>query len=254
MTEFFREVQEDYRRDQAIALWNRYQNWIVAAVFLVIAGTAAWGIYGHFRRQADETAGGRYEAALQLLRKGKSAEAMKSLEAIGRDGPRGYAGLARLVVADQTASHDAAAGIKAYDKLVDDATYIESLKKIAQLRAAYLRIDIDAPKQFEQRYAALANSDQPYRNSFRELLALAALKGGDEKAAGNWLDEIVTDPSAPDSLRRRANAFLAIVQAGKLSSSNQPSSKQPSPAAPNSASPSPASPSPKQPSPKQPAK
>ncbi|HEY5225667.1 MAG TPA: tetratricopeptide repeat protein [Methylovirgula sp.] len=249
MTEFFREVQEDYRRDQAIALWNRYQNWVIAAVFLVIAGTAAWGVYGHFRRQANEAAGARYQAALQLLGSGKSAEAVKSLEAIGHDGPKGYAGLARLLVADQTASHDPAAGIKAYDSLVDDATYIESLKKVAQLRAAYLRIDSDAPKEFEQRYAALANSDQPYRNSFRELLALAALKGGDEKAAGNWLDEIVTDPSAPDSLRRRANAFLAVVQAGKLAN---PEPASPVPVSP--AQPSPVQPSPAQSSPKQPAK
>lgn len=228
MTDFFREVQEDYRRDQAIALWNRYQNWIVAAAVLVVVGTGAWGIYAHFRAQADQAAGAKYEAALQSLRTGKSAQAMTSLEAMGRDGPKGYAGLARLVVADETASHDAAAGIKAYDSLVDDPNYIESLKKIAQLRAAYLRIDSDAPKQFQQRYAALANSDQPYRNSFRELLALAALKGGDEKAAGNWLDEIVTDPSAPDSLRRRANAFLALVQAGRLPSQQQPNQSQPS--------------------------
>jgi hypothetical protein len=216
MTDFFREVQDDYRRDQVIALWKRYQNWIIALAVLIILGTAAWRIVEHFRTQADQAAGARYETAMQALRTGKSAQAMTALEALGRDGPKGYASLARLVVADEIASHDPAAAIKAYDALVDDPSFYPGLKSLAQVRAAYLRIDTDSPKEFQQRYAALANSDQPYRNSFRELLALSALKAGDEKAAGNWLDEIVVDPSAPDTLRRRADAFLALVQGGKL--------------------------------------
>lgn len=247
MTDFFREVQEDYRRDQLMAFWKRYMGWIIVAVFLVIVGSAAWAIYQHFRAEADQAAGARYEAALQLLRTGKSAQAMASLEKIGRDGPAGYASLARLVVADQTASHDPAAGIKAYDSLVDDANYNQNLKKVAQLRAAFLRLDTDAPKEFEQRYAALANANEPYRNSFRELLALAALKAGDDTAAGNWLDAIITDPSAPDSLRQRANAFLALVQAGKLPASHPAAAKQqPAPAQQSAEQPTP-KPAPAQP-------
>lgn len=252
MTDFFREVQEDYRRDQLMAFWKRYQNWIIATVFLVIVGSAAWAVYQHFRARADQAAGDRYEAALQLLRTGKSAHAMASLEAIGRSGPAGYASLARLVAANQIASHDAAAGVKAYDNLVDDAGYNQSLKRVAQLRAAFLRLDTDAPKEFEQRYAALANANEPYRNSFRELLALAALKDGDETAAGNWLDAIITDQSAPDSLRQRANAFLALVQAGKLPASNPPSAKQPAPEQANVKQPASNQPSAQQPNSKPP--
>ncbi len=222
MTDFFREVDQDYHRDQAIALWKRYQNWIIAAALLVVMGTAAWRTYEYFRVKADEAAGGRYEAALQLLRNGKSAEAGAAFEALGRNGPKGYAGLARLVSADETAAHDGKAGIKAYDALVTDPGFDPSLKNVAQLRAAYLRLDTDAPREFEQRYAALANLGQPYRNSIRELLALAALKDGDDTAAGRWLDEIVIDPAAPDTLRQRAEALLALVQAGKLPDKSLP--------------------------------
>ncbi len=216
MTDFFREVDEDFRRDQAIALWKRYQNWIIGAAVLIVLGTAGWRIYDYFRVSADEAAGGRYQAALQLLRDGKSAQALTALDSIGRTAPKGYAALARLVAADEIGAHDAKAGIKAYDALIADPGFNESLKAVAQLRVAYLRLDTDAPKEFEQRYAALADSNGPYRASLRELLALAALKAGDDAAAGHWLDQIVTDPNVPDSLRRRADAFLALVQAGKL--------------------------------------
>ena len=77
----------------------------------------------------------------------------------------------------------------------------------------------DDPKEFEHRFAPLATSGQAYRNSYRELLALADFKRDDFEGAGRWLDEIVVDPDAsPQELRSRAQAFLGLVRAGKLPS------------------------------------
>lgn len=216
MTDFFREVDEDVRRDKVIELWKRYQNWIIGIALLIILGTAAWRVYVYYRTNADEAAGSRYEGAVRLLLDGKTDPTVTAFEAIGRNGPKGYAALSRLVAAEAIAVKDPQAGLKAYEALIADPAYNVQLKDVAQLRAAYLRLDSEAPKEFQQRYAALAASTQPYRNSMRELLAVAALKGGDFTAAGHWLDEIVTDPAATEALRRRAEAFLAVVQAGKL--------------------------------------
>ncbi len=99
---------------------------------------------------------------------------------------------------------------------IADAGFDSNLKEVAQLREAYLRLDTDTPKEFEQRYSGLATENGPYHDSLRELLAVAALKDGDDAAAGRWLDQIITDPTSPEPLRRRADAFLALVQAGKL--------------------------------------
>lgn len=216
MTDFFREVEEDYRRDQAIELWKRYQNWIIGAAVLVVLATAAWRVNIYYRSKADAAAGARFETALQMLRDGKSAQAIAAFNALGKDAPKGYMALARLVSADQTALHDPKAGIKAYEALVNDPVLNPQLKAVARLRAAFLQIDRLGPKEFQQKYNAFAGPGEPYANSYRELLALSALKSGDEAAAGRWLDQIITDPSAPQSLRRRADAFLALVQGGKL--------------------------------------
>lgn len=216
MTDFFREVDEDVRRDQLISLWKRHLNWIIGAALLIILGTAGWRAYDYFRMSGAETAGARYESAVQLLRDGKPAAAIAALDAIGRTGPKGYAALARLVAADATGAKDPQAGIKAYDALIGDPGFDQNLKDVAQLREAILRLDADPPKEFEQRYAALGDANGAYHNSIRELLALAALKDGDGAAAGKWLDGILSDPTATEALRRRANAFAALVQAGKL--------------------------------------
>jgi hypothetical protein len=216
MADFFREVDEDVRRDRAIQLWKKYQNWIIGAALIIIAATAAWRVYEYFRLKADQVAGSRYDAALQLQTDGKSAEAAAALESLSKNGPRGYAMLAQLSAADTLAMKDPAAAIKAYDALAADPGLDAPYQDVARLRAAYLRIDSEDPKEFEARYALAAGPDQPYRDLYRELLALAAFKLGDFDTAGRWLDEIVADRQAPPAVRGRAEAFLSIVQAGKL--------------------------------------
>lgn len=216
MSDFFREVDEDFRRDQIIKVWKRYQNWVIGAALMVILGTAAWRANDYFRMKADEVAGAKFEAALQLLRDGKTADAAAAFEAIAHDAPRGYAALSRLVAADTAAGRDPKAGVAAYDALIADPGFDANLKDIAQLREAYLRLDTDTPKEFEQRYSGLATDNGPYQGSLRELLAIAALKDGDDAAAGRWLEQIVIDPTSPEPLHRRADAFLALVRAGKL--------------------------------------
>jgi hypothetical protein len=218
MTDFFREVDEEVRRDRAIQFWQKYQNWLIAGALLIIAATAGWRIYEYFRTQAAEAAGVRYEAALDQMRAGKTAEAATAFQALSGDKSAGYAMLARLADADLTAVKDPEAGIKAYEAIATDAKIAPALQDTAQLRAAMLRVDRDDPKQFEFRFAPFATNGKGFRNSYRELLALAAFKRGDFEAAGRWLDEIVVDPDAPPALRSRAEAFLALVRAGKLPS------------------------------------
>jgi hypothetical protein len=216
MADFFREVDEDVRRDQAIQLWKKYQNWIIGAALVIIAATAVWRVYEYFRLKNGEAAGTRYEAALQALDAGKSADALAGFNSLSSDGPHGYAILARLAAAAALAPKDPAAAIQAYDAAASDPAVDRVYQDLARLRAAYLRIDSEDPKEFEARYALFAGPEQPYHNLYRELLALAAYKRGDLDTAGTWFEEITGDPGAPAAVRARAGAFLDLVQGGKL--------------------------------------
>jgi hypothetical protein len=213
MSDFFREVDEDYRRDQMVRIWTRYHWLFIGAAVLVVAATAGWRIYQHFHIQTAEAAGAQYEAALQLSADGKSAEAEAAFEALARTGPKGYAALARLRAVDEIATRDPAAAIAGYETLVADPNYDKAFKDMAQTRAAILRVDSDDPKAFEQKFGPLSVDSFTYHNSIRELLALADFKRGDFEAAGRWLDMIVSDAHAPSALRQRAEAFLGLVQA-----------------------------------------
>jgi hypothetical protein len=84
MSDIFREVDEDVRRDQAAQIWARYQNLFIGLAVLVIAATAGWRFYDHYRTKQSEEAGAKYEAALALARDGKAAEAEGAFEQIAQ--------------------------------------------------------------------------------------------------------------------------------------------------------------------------
>jgi hypothetical protein len=215
MSDIFREVDEDVRRDQAAQVWARYQNWFIGLAVLVVAATGGWRFYDHYRTKQAEEAGAKYEAALALARDGKAAEAEGAFEQIARMGAKGYAVLSRLREAAEYSGTDPAAAVKAYDSIAADGTIDPLFQNLARLRAALLRLDEADEKEIENRLGTMTADDNPFRYSAREALALAALKHDDFDTAGRQLDAIVVDPQVPASMRQRAEALLAVVRAGK---------------------------------------
>ena len=150
MTEFFREVEEDVRRDRIVRLWTKYQYLLIALAVLVVAGTGAWRLYGHYRDAAAQAASAKYEAAAQLSRDGESAEAAAAFDGLSKTGPKGYAILARLRAADERAASDPQAAIEAYEALAADPSFDPVFKDFTKLRTAMLRLDSDDPLDFER--------------------------------------------------------------------------------------------------------
>jgi hypothetical protein len=218
MTEFFREVDEDVRRDRIIGIWTRYRYVFIGLAVLVVAGTGAWRAYEYYRDQAAEAANTKFEAAVQLARDGKSTEAAAAFDALSKTAPKGYASLARLRAAGELAVSDPQVAIKSFEALADDSSFDQGFRDFAKLRAAILRLDSDDPMDFERRYAPLASDNFPYHHQIRELLGLAALKRNAFDSAGRWFDGIISDTRSPAGVRMRAGALMGLVQSSLVPS------------------------------------
>jgi len=214
MSDFIREVDEEYRRDQAAKFWAKYQNWIIGVAVLVVIATAGWRLWESQKLKAEQVAGAQFQAALQLSREGKGKEAEAAFLDIAKTGPAGYQILARFRGAAEIANRDPKEAVQVYDALATDATVDPVMQSAARLRAAFLRIDEADQAEIKQRIEPLAAPTSPFRYSARELLGLAALKANDMQAAGRWFDMIVADPQAPQSLRDRATTLLGLVASG----------------------------------------
>ena len=215
MSDIFREVDEDVRRDKAAELWDKYSIYVYGLALLIVFATAGYRAYEYWATKQAEAAGVHYETAVQLLVDGKDAEARKALEKLRNEGPSGYAMLAKFQLAAAAGKADPAAGIQAYDVLASDPGVDAVMRDSARLQAATLGLDNLPVAEVQQRLTPLAQGTGPFRNSARELLGLSAFKAKDYDNAGRWFDAIITDPSAPQGIRARADAFIGVVQSSR---------------------------------------
>ena len=204
MSDIFREIDEELRRDNLLKLWSRYGRYIIAiALFaLVVAGGfVAWRDHQLSERRAQST---RYAGALTLAREGKEADAVKVFAAIAHEGG-GYAILAAFEEAALLAkSGDREAAVAAYDRIAAASEFDSDLRGLAVLLSVMQRMpEADAQTTID-RLAPLTASGNPWRPSAIELTALARLKLQDKSGALALFKSLADDPATPQSLRARA--------------------------------------------------
>jgi hypothetical protein len=213
VSDIFREVDEEVRREQLQKLWNRYQNYIIVGAVLIVLGVAGWRGYEWWQTKKAMETGGAFEEAIALSEAGKHDEAENAFAKIAAEGTPGYRNLARLRQAAELAQRDPKAAVAAYDAIAADASVGRVLQDLAALRAGSLLIDQGATAEAVKRLEPLAVADRPFRHSARELLALAAWRSGNAAEAKRWFDMIMTDPQTPPAIRSRVEMLMALLAA-----------------------------------------
>lgn len=213
MSDIFREVDEEVRREKLQQLWDRHSNLIIALALLVVLGVAGWRGYDWWENQEAAKAGAAFEAAVALGESNKSAEAQAAFAKLAKEGTSGYRTLARFREAAELAKSDAAAAVKAYDALVADSSVGRTLQDAAAARAGLLLVDTAPLAELTQRLEPLTAADRPFRHIARELLALGAFRAGDTAAAQKWFDVIATDSDTPSGTRQRVEVLMTLTGA-----------------------------------------
>ncbi len=212
MTDLFREVDEEVRRDKAAEFWKKHSNWIFGAAALILAGVAGWQLWQYNQQKQIAEAGGRFETAMTLARAGKHKDAAGSFQKLAEEAPGGYRQLARFRAAAELAATDAAGAVKAFDVLAADPVNGGTLQDLAKIHAAHLLIDTAAYKELLARVETLAAGTGAWRNAAREILGLSAFKNGDMDAAGRWLDQLIIDRETPGQMRQRAELLMELIR------------------------------------------
>ena len=212
MSDIFREIDEELRRDNLLKLWSRYGRYIIgAAVFVLVVagGTVAWRDHQLSERRAQSA---RYAAALSLARDGKEADAVKVFAVIAHEG-EGYAIPAAFEEAALPAkSGDREAAAAAYDRIAAKGELDPNFRDLAVLLSVLQRMPEADPQTTIDRLAPLTASGNAWRPSAIELTALARLKSGDKSGALDLFKSLADDLATPQNLRARA-AEMAVALA-----------------------------------------
>jgi hypothetical protein len=211
VSDIFREIDEELRRDNLLKLWQRYGIYILGVAVLIVAATGgyvAWQRYEEGRRQDQSRA---YEGGLMLARSDPKA-AIEAMQRLGGGGEP-YAMLARFQEAGLKAKQgDTAGALAAYDALSKDTDNAQTFRDAATILYATHALDSEDPNALIERLKPLTAPTSPWRHSALELTGLAAQRAGDTARARDIFTALAADSEAPQDLRSRAAEILAALQ------------------------------------------
>jgi hypothetical protein len=212
MSDIFREIDEELRRDQFSRIWRRFGGLVIAGALLIVLGTAGYVAWQRWERSTAEEETLRLARVIGTAEAGDAAAAAREIGTFAQDAHGGRAVLARLYEAGLLAeTGDRAGAARVYDEVAaSDAG--QPYRDLATLLAVLHRLEEGDPAELRSRLAPLVGQDSPWRHSARELDALLMLRAGDRAGAAKIFTELSEDPAAPQGVRSRA-AELAAVHA-----------------------------------------
>lgn len=210
---FIREVSEEVRRDRMFRLWKKYGPWAIAAIVLIIAGTAALNWWQHRQHEAARELGGVF-----LNTDIASVEDQQGLlERV--NGPAEVIARLRLAGAHAGSGRPEEAAAL-YREVASTPGLSPVYADLARLQAIRLRLATMQPSEAVSELDPLAAEGAPYRLLALELRAVARLNSGDMQAAHADLQAVLESPEATRDLIERAAALL-VASGGELPSGGE---------------------------------
>lgn len=210
MTDIFREVEEDVRRERIEKLWKAYGNYIIATLVLIFVGIGGWQLWDRHEQEERAKVAASFIAAQRITNPQAAANAFVD---IARTAPSGYAKLARLAEAGAMfASGQTGPAIDLYKQIAKDDS--GPVGMVARLRAAWALSDSASRADLADLLKPLDQPGNAWRENAEEVLAYADYRAMDMKSALARYSALAIDPQAPDALRRRAEAMTAFLKNG----------------------------------------
>jgi hypothetical protein len=211
LSDVFKEVDEDLRRDQLAKLWKRFGVFVIAGAVAIVAATGGYVAWKNYRTKQLMQQGDAFVQALVLSANGQTHEAAEAFAALADGTDDGIGILARFNQASILAeSGEAGEAVKVYETIAATAPQ-KSLRDIAVLSIVALSLESVDPAESQARLEPLLAADNPFRFSARELSALVAFHAGDIAKARELFKELSEDKAAPSEIRGRAEQMLLAV-------------------------------------------
>lgn len=223
---FYREVDEELRKERAANWFKRYGLFVIGGVILLLAAIAVMLWWQHNRREQAGENGAVLAKALEDAGARRTKEATAALDTLAKEGGPGYKAAALMTKASMAAQASvtsnpvgipgAAAGgvredaakrkeaIDLFRQVAENGDFPEPYRQAALIRQTQLEFDALQPAQVISRLQPLATPGNPWFGSAGELVAVAHLKAGRPQQAGPIFAALAKDESLPQTIRSRA--------------------------------------------------
>ena len=209
---FYREVDEELRRDQMKTYWERFGKLVIAGIVLVLA---AIGGFIWWQNQKEVKAGERSEtlvSAFDDVAVGRRNAAIPKLDGLIQSGSEGHRAAAMLTKADiAIEAKDLKGAAAIYRQVADDTGLARPYRDLALVRMTAVEFDTLPPQQVIDRLKGLAVAGNPWFGSAGEMVALSHLRLNRPQQAAGIFAAMAKDKKLPDTLRSRATQMAGSL-------------------------------------------
>ena len=202
---FVREVDENLRRDRLRDFFTKNTGWLIGAVvlFLAASGGAIW-----FQQHREQVAEGHVEQLAQIYKDigtGNTSKVGQQLDDLSHSESKAVRATALFTrAAFAVEQNDPKLAVATYKKIADDSSLPDAYRNAALIRQTALEFDQLQPQAIISRMQPLTQPGNPWFGSAGEMTALALIKQGKNKEAGQLFASIAKDKDVPQSIRERS--------------------------------------------------
>ena len=202
---FVREVDENLRRDRVRDFFRNNGAWIVVGLilFLAVCGGIIW--YQQHRVERAEAHVEQLAKIYKDIGTGNTSKVPQQLDDLANSSSKAVRATALFTrAAFALEQNDQKLALATYKKLAADSSLPEAYRNAALIRQTALEFDKLQPQQVIARLQPLSKAGNPWFGSAGEMTALALVKQGKKKEAGQLFATIAKDKDVPDATRGRA--------------------------------------------------
>lgn len=208
---FFREVDDELRRDQFAGIWQRWGRWIIVGI---VAALVALGGFLYWQSQRAEAAGVEGEqlsGAMDDLAADKTQGLAPRLNALATSRVPGYKAAAALTLADLAVQKgDIKSAAAQFGAIAADTSLAQPYRDLALVRQTAAEYDTLRPEQVVARLKPLAIPGNPWFGSAGEMVGVAYMKMNKPDLAGATFKALVGDQQVPSTIRSRVVQLAGI--------------------------------------------
>ncbi len=210
---FFREVEESVKNDRLKQLWDKYGLAIIVGVALILTATVSFESFRAWRDKKMSEMSNAYAVALALQNQGKYEESAKLLGMISEESSGIYGDIAELQLANLYLSEGKnEEAVNILKKIVQDKKMRPELRDVARVKLASYLLDTAPAEEVKALLVPLNQPDNEWNVIAKEMLAMLAIREGNEVEAIALYQEIADASSVDDYVKTRARDMISVLE------------------------------------------
>ena len=210
MSDIFRLVDEDLKKERLMQIWKNYSIYIISFLILLIFFSVGYQFYKSYNQSINE------QIVIDYIKTNNfenSDKFLEKIELIENNSNQLITALTKLRISDHFAEigKDDEAERKLLE-IIESEVFNDTMREHALYNYIMLNIDTLEVKEIEKYIAKYSNENSNLKPLFSELLAIKYLLSGKDIESKELFKNLINNPITNSYIKLRAEKFITILE------------------------------------------